>query len=383
MRLIVNAIPLTYVQTGIGRYIRSLYSEIERRYGDRVEIGYFDGHNVSPTMPRGPKHPGKWSTLVAFFWRLPPWLALVIRLVMHARRERRFYGLAAGYDVYHETAFFPFRVPSEVKTVFTVHDLSLSRHPEWHPKERVLFHRLFYQKRLSQTDRFITVSHFTSQELERLHAIPDRKITVTHLAHDPALFRPAASCDIREVRTRYALPERYFLFVGSGDPRKNAHIISKALAQSGLEIPLVAVGWQGWVKRVEDDEKSCVVFVDYVPDEDLPAIYGGALALIYPSLYEGFGLPVLEAMACGCPVVTTKKASLPEVGGDAVLYLKDPHDPAELAQILVDLSRQDASERERMVSNGLQQASRFSWYKTAVKTMIIYKFICESGNQLT
>ena len=231
-----------------------------------------------------------------------------------------------------------------------------------------MFHNHFYHQRITAVDHFITVSCFTANELTTLYSIPEHKITVTHLAHDTVCFQPVSPDRLIEIRARYALPDRYVLFVGSGDPRKNAGIIPKALEKSGLDIPWVLVGWQGWEDESKQNLTCHRISLDYVPDGDLPAIYGGALALIYPSLYEGFGLPVLEAMASGCPVITTKQASLPEVGGDAALYLEDPHDAGALANLFLSLS-QDEPLRQRLIQKGLQQAAQFSWIETAEKTM--------------
>lgn len=364
IKVIVNAIPLKNVNTGISRYMRCLYGELESRFGDRLEIGYFDGRRVSSGMPSGPEDLDRWSNRVEFFWRLPAYPALLIRLGIHARREWVFRRLAKEYDLYHEAGFFPFSVPRHVKTVFTLHDLSVIRFPEHHPRERVLNYRLLLQRRCRRVNHFLTVSHFSKEEMGICLEIPTDEITVTHEAHEQSIFHPRTDREIKDLLSFRGLPERYFLFVGSGDPRKNLDVIPQALKRARLEMPLLVAGWQGWTKKGDWDN---VIFLDYVSDDDLARLYSGALAMVLPSSYEGFGLPLLEAMACGCPVVTTREASLPEVAGDGAMYMNGPRDADDLAGILTHLV-ENPGLRQRLVDRGLAQAARFSWGQTAEQT---------------
>ena len=352
------------VSTGIGRYIRSVYTSMERLYADSFEFVYFDGKNTTTSIP--PKAPSiaRWSKRVELLWKLPPHAGYCIRLLLHLRREWRFREALRGIDLYHEASFFPF-ASGRVPVVFTIHDLSLLNHPQWHPKERVLFFKTFYHRRLAKVSRFIAVSEFTRSEMLRDLGIEDSLITVTPEAHTSGIFYPRTEAAVKDIKIKYNLPESYFLFVGSGDPRKNVEIIPKALSIGRTKAPLVSVGWSGWDKDSHDG--GLCRPLGFVNDDDLAAVYSGALALIFPSVYEGFGLPLLEAMACGCPVVTTTKASLPEVAGDAALYLQNPDDPAELAVLLERIEQNPALRRE-MRQKGLERAEGFSWDKTAALT---------------
>lgn len=368
MRILVNAIPLTRVATGIGRYLRSLYAEIERAPG--VEVGYFDGRGVSPRMPQAPAGGGGSGALAGLFWRLPPRLALAVREALHARAARAFARIGPGWDVYHEASFFPFPAPPGARTVFTVHDLSLDRHPQWHPRERVMFHARHARAACAGVDRFIAVSGFTRREMAEVWGLEPARISVTLLAHDPTRFAPPSEEAVRGLRERLGLPERYFLAVGSGDPRKNVDLALEALGLAGLDEPLAMAGWRGWDASGRTGAR--VLPLGYVDDEDLFALYGGALALVYPSLYEGFGLPVVEAMACGCPVVASAEASLPEACGGAALVLPDVRDSSALAGHLSALAS-DPALRAALRERGLARAARLSWARTAEATLDAFR----------
>ena len=374
IRLLVNAIPMVNVNTGISRYLRSLYAEMERVYGDRLEIGYFDGLKVSTVMPYGPANLNRWAKGVDLFWEMPVYPALIVRLGFHFVRETIFRRLSRHFDLYHEAGFFPFAVPRRLKTVFTIHDLSLIRFPQYHPEERVLYSRLFFRRRCKGVDHFLAVSEFTAREMRARLNINPKNISVTREAHDDKIFFPRPHDEVKAFLNRYAVPERYILFVGGGDPRKNLDVVPEALKKAGIEVPLAVVGWSGW-----SGEKSWenVIPLGYVSDDEMARVYSGALALIFPSSYEGFGLPILEAMACGCPVVTTREASLPEVAGKGAIFMKSPRDMDDLAGILRDLAG-DPAVRQRLIDEGQARARRFSWEETARRTFEVFEAVFKS-----
>lgn len=360
-KIIVNAIPMINVNTGIARYLRCLYTEMERLYRDKLEVFYFDGNKTSKSMPQGPESMNQWAKLVDLFWKLPPYSALLIRLALHFKRELKFYQLAHGFDLYHEAGFFPLKTPTQVKTIFTIHDLSIIRFPEYHPRERVLYTKLFFNHRCKQVSSFLAVSESTQNEMQTYLEIDPERTIVTPLAHDPLIFYPRPENQIEHILSQKKLSRKYFLFVGSGDPRKNIDIIPRALQAADLDIPLVVAGWSGWSK---EQLPSNVTPVGYMTDHELALLYSGALALVFPSTYEGFGLPLLEAMACGCPVVTTRKSSLPEVAGEAAAYVLDPSDPQELGNLLQEIAL-NPERRKFMREKGLSWTARFSWQQTA------------------
>jgi glycosyltransferase involved in cell wall biosynthesis len=189
---------------------------------------------------------------------------------------------------------------------------------------------------------------------------------------------------VAAVRGRYGLPGRYLLFVGTIEPRKNLTRLLHAfepLRKEGLTDALVVVGKRGWLygdffaELERSPVREAVILPGFVPDEHLPAVYAGAQALVFPSLYEGFGLPTLEAMACGTPVACSDTASLPEVGGDAALYF----DPTSEDAILQTLRRllSDAELQEELARRGLTRASHFSWDRVAAETEAVYRAVMD------
>lgn len=368
MKILVNALPLVNLRTGIGRYVENLYCALS--LSPDVTIAYYDGKRLHDHIPEAMADVARWSLLTKIFWALPAPVALAVRIAVQWSRERKFQRLCAGFDIYHETSFFPFKAPAGVKTVLTVHDLGLIRHPEWHPAERVRFFHKYFVERLPWVDGFLAVSRFTQGEMTDLLKIPAEKVQVTPLGIDCERFTRSEVHAVAAVRKKYDLPDQYFLCVGSGDPRKNVDLVLAALRRTDAAGALVRVGWDGWEEGKEVTTRE--IRLGYVPDEDLPALYSGAIAFVYPSLYEGFGLPILEAMACGCPVVTTRLASLPEVAADAALYLEDPADADQLAELLKRLAT-DPALCEGLRAKGYARAREFPWSQTAATTLHLFQ----------
>jgi glycosyltransferase involved in cell wall biosynthesis len=235
-----------------------------------------------------------------------------------------------------------------------------------------------------RADRIIAISHATQRDLIAAYDVPPEKVTVIHEAADPR-FQPQPPEAVEAVRTRYGLPERYLLSVGTIEPRKNLTRLLEAfeaLHAEGLTDALVVVGGRGWLyddffARLErSPAREAVLFPGYVPDADLPPIYAGAQALAFPSLYEGFGLPVLEAMACGAPVACSNTSSLPEVAGDAAL-LFDPHDVTAITQALHRLLSDDTLHAD-LQQRGRGRAATFSWDRVAAETEAVYNIVSDA-----
>lgn len=261
------------------------------------------------------------------------------------------------------------------RSVVTVHDLGYLHEPAAHRTLDRLYLDLSNRYHARAATRLLAISQATRDDLVRTYGVSPERVTVTQLAAD-ASFRPADQAAVDAARARYGLGQRYFLYVGTLQPRKNLPRLVRAFAQVAADRPglqLALAGKQGWMAEGIRAEvarlgvQGSVVFTGYVPAEDLPALYTGALAFAFPSLYEGFGMPALEAMVCGAPVVASNVSSLPEVVGDAGL-LVDPTDEAALANALARVA-DDADLRTELRARGLARAKLFSWERCARETL--------------
>jgi len=261
------------------------------------------------------------------------------------------------------------------RTLLTVHDLSFLRYPGHFVPKLVRYLSQVVPRSVARADRVLADSEATRTDLiERLDVEPD-KVEVLYSGVD-GRFRPEEEPGERErVRARYSLEARpYVLSVGTVQPRKNYARLIQAFSGLKAEAQLLIAGGRGWLYEevVAEAEKRAdrVRILGFVDDADLPALYRGATLFAFPSLYEGFGLPVLEAMACGVPVVCSNASSLPEVAGDAAL-LVDPHDVDGLADAMAGVFQDDGL-RGRMIARGLAQAARFTWEQAAGQLLGIF-----------
>jgi alpha-1,3-rhamnosyl/mannosyltransferase len=333
--------------------------------------------------------PVRWSKRTQRVWQLPDIFITTIRTVHWLNVERRLKNVCSSktYDLYHETAFFPAALRDTIPVVYTIYDNSLLKHPSEHPRERVWFFNLFFKNRLPYATHIITISEFIRNELIDEFGIAPNKITAIPLAADQ-FFYPRKKVVIDEMLKMNRWPQEYVLYVGTLEPRKNLPVLIKALSMTQTKIALILAGWKGWGDKQWIDDiaiyglQDRVIFADYVNEETLACLYSGACAFVYPSLYEGFGLPILEAMRCGCPVICSNSASLPEVAGDAGL-LFDPTDPQNIASS-IDMLCENSSKRRAMIEAGLNRAHLFSWDKTAKQTLNIFREVnnqCSSFNK--
>jgi glycosyltransferase involved in cell wall biosynthesis len=272
-------------------------------------------------------------------------------------------------------------VPSHVvplwhpRTVVTIHDLGYLHEPDAHPpaQRRMLEWTTRWSCRAAT--KIIAISNSTKHDLVTKYAVPDAKIRVIHHGVDPS-FRKATPPEIARVRSHYGLPDSYVLFVGTVQPRKNIARIAAAimkLAATGLPHKLVVAGKTGWLgNEVEKaiaalDRSDLVLRLGYVAPGDLAALYSGADAFCFPSMHEGFGLPVLEAMACEVPVIVSDRGSLPEIAGNAAIVV-EPTSVDQIAEALVRILTNPV-ERSRLVDAGTRRERDFSWTSSASETL--------------
>lgn len=377
MKILVNGTPLLAPLTGIGQYIRHLFTamgkirdaDIRMYYGTRCEQG------VSPPSA------GATQTIqrtYSLFRRLIPRPRTMRRLaerVMFSYYTRQ----TQGEIIYHEPNFVP--LPYEGPLVLTVHDLSCFDHPETHPIERVRLMQKNMPRAIEAADHIIVVSEATSAALRHWFNVNPARISTTYLAADPR-FRPHATELLRPSLVNLGLtPGAYVLCVGTLEPRKNLSTLFAAYANLPTSLrqrfPLVVAGMSGWhtTELMKSAEallrRGELHLLGYVADELIPLLYAGAAAFCYPSRYEGFGLPALEAMASGVPVITSNRTSLPEVVGDAGIMV-DPDDVDGMCDRLRQLL-EDRVYAKNLGLRGLMRAQAFSWDRCAQETFAVYE----------
>jgi len=367
---------------GIGRYAdalaRALFAPTSP--DERVdELVLFTGDRAPDWLSRGPQAPIAGSppgvrVEAVYAYRGHP--ALRANIFLGPRLAR------SGIQVFHspDTLGFPLTSARRVSLVATIHDLI----PWLFPQSVTRGHRWIRCALLPmvvrRADRLIVDSHATARDLLQLFPGAAGKVRVVYLGVD-SRFTPVPSDEVAAVRSRLGLPSEYLLYVGTLSPRKNLVGLFRAysLLQQRKEDPppLVVAGAPGWLwepimRKVNDlNLQTRVKFCGFVQDDILPALLTGATLFVLPSLYEGFGLPVLEAMACGAPVVTSDRSSLPEVAGDAAV-LVDPRSPEAIADGLRRLL-DDAAGRRELVRRGLERARAFRWEVTARQTVAVYR----------
>ncbi|MFH1390646.1 MAG: glycosyltransferase family 1 protein [Candidatus Margulisiibacteriota bacterium] len=271
---------------------------------------------------------------------------------------------------------------SGVPSVMVVYDLVFDLFPEYY-RGRVnrLYLRLFFGRSLNKAKFILAISENTRSDLVRLYNVPEEKVKVVHLAAGEEFKTVEDAALLTAVKERYRLPEKFILFVGTIEPRKNVRRLIEAYFCLPAEIKrtrqLVLCGQKGWgFAELKDwldrqPEKKTVRFLDYVESRDLPLLYNLAELFIYPSLYEGFGLPILEAMSCGVPVITSNVSSMPEVAGEAAVLI----DPKATGQLTGAMARilNDPELSRQLRQKGLEQAKKFSWEKAASATLALIK----------
>jgi glycosyltransferase involved in cell wall biosynthesis len=268
-------------------------------------------------------------------------------------------------------------MPCRYKNVITICDVTPLLFPAAHGRMNVWHHRFALPAILKRADRIITISECSKRDIARVYGVPEEKISVTLLAADE---RYRVDPEGLPGVALAMLPRPYILNVGTLEPRKNLDGLLKAFAaakKKGIPHQLVVTGAKGWGESriaplVKDlGIEGSVTFTGFIADDDLTHLYREADFFVYPSLYEGFGLPVLESMACGTPVLTSNSSSIPEVAGDAAL-LVDPQSESELSSAILKLAG-DEGLRLSMRGKGLAQAGKFSWERTVCETLSIYE----------
>lgn len=282
-------------------------------------------------------------------------------------------------DIVHNPSQIPTYVKAKQKYILTVHDLTPFIVPSESKFGRPTIYKILFPRTLKNADKIIADSYNTKKDLINYFKIPDDKIRVIYLAANEK-FKPLGNHEIYAFKDKYSLNFPFILYVGTLEGRKNIpHLIKSfcELRKKYKDIKLVIAGKKGWkYKNIFStiDELNLnkeIIFTGYVPEEDLPGLYNAATLFVYPSLYEGFGLPPLEAMACGTPVITSNSSSLPEIVGNAGIIV-DPFNIKELADSMHKVLTNSALKID-LSKKGLERAKMFCWEKCARETFELYE----------
>ena len=362
-------------KAGLGRYSERLASALIARRPDRYALFYNQGRegrfpkSLPTTVPRR-----------AVRWGYKPWrMAVLLGQMARVGFER----LVPGVELFHSTEhlLLPLR---RAPAVLTVHDLIYMLFPEYHKSLNYWYLNRAMPLYCARASAIVAVSEATKRDLVKFYGVDPAKVTVVYEAA-AAHFQPPPPARIARVRQSYRLPERFLIHLSTIEPRKNLLRLLDAfqiVRQSVPDMHLLLAGGRGWLDedffaRIAAEGLSDVVRpLGWVPDEDLPAVIGAAALAVQPSLYEGFGLPILEHMACGQVVAASDSSSHPEVGGAAAAYF-DPTSVEEMAAVILRLLT-DSDEYARRRALGLAQAARFSWERAAAETEAVYESLIGS-----
>ncbi len=379
---------LLHNATGIGRYTRSLFFEfLQCPPGDDIYYLFYD--RPFPGIPDPAPHspatcaddaneyvsdlPAHVRVVIApcttrmlwTQWHVPPLL----------KRHQ--------IDVYHGVCNFELPLRKLCRYVVTIHDLVPLFFPHVVPWKHRLFFRLFMKPAARTADIILTDSHHSQRDIAQHLGVPKEKIRVTYLGYTSRSPTTIQALSADEILKQYHITRPYLLFVGVQEPKKNLDRLIEAFAllrqasSVNANLQLVLAGDKGWLsdhlsQRARDlGVGEHVIFTGFVPDAHLPALYQQAELFVFPSLYEGFGLPVLEAMTYGVPVVTSMASSLPEIAGDAAV-LVDPHSAEAIRDGMADVLL-DQPKAAAMREKGQIQARQFSWKRTAEETYMAYR----------
>lgn len=378
MKLLINAIPLLGEESGIGNYTRQIATAASQ-LSDEFELTFFYGYPSRRLLPPPSGSYGSWLSSLrglarnaSLGRRICKKFLYWTNLAASAIRPRR-------WDCYFEPNFVLLPALQADKKVLTVHDFSCFRYPQWHPEERVRHMEKHFWPSIEKADHIITVSETIRKEACEMFGLDPAKITAIPNGVDHSRYKPVCAEAQKSLRQRYGLPQNFILYVGALEPRKNLLNLLSAHANLPQPLkqryPLILIGSRGWNNQaiMEQIHRQAPYtrLLGYVAASDLPVFYSAASLFVYPSWYEGFGLPALEAMACGRPVLTSTDAALQELCGDAAHYVH----PADQAALTSGMERllEDAPLAEELAARALKRAAAYSWSESSARHMRVFK----------
>ncbi len=369
MKIVINATPLLSFATGVGRYTYEISKYLEQ--DKQLKVDFFYGYYSKKLI-----EPDEKTVLKSFKSSIrSKYIKKILRKLLAIFSKIRI----SKYDVYWEPNFIPIRHINTNKIISSIHDFSFILYKDFHPRERIEYFDNYFFKNIYKSDMIICFSEFTKREImERLNFEDNRIKVIPHgVKHD--VFRVH-----NDLSLGFVLPQKFILCVGSIEPRKNLLGLLKAYDKLSSEIKseykLVLAGFKGWknkdIMKIIDDNKEYVIYLGYISDLELAKVYNLASLFVFPSFYEGFGFPPLEAMACGTPVITSNVSSLPEVGGDAVIYC-NPYDIEDIKE-KIEMVLNNKELQRKMIEKGLKRVKQFTWEKAAKKHLEVFNKVLKN-----
>ena len=371
MKIGINALLMTGARAGIGNYIYNLVKSLGQVDTYNKYRVFLNEDSFGEVMSSN-QEAARIKLLGLGSWARILWEQVNLPFILKK----------SDVDIMHFPDYAMPVVFEGIPSIITVHDLSFRVYPETFSKGKLYTKLLLIKPSLKKARRIIADSHSTRKDLLEYYQVPENKIEVIPIGVNRQFFRPMAEEEVLEYcRLKNNLETGYILYVGTLEPRKNITALIKAFSllkqDYKLSRKLVIAGGKGWLfeeifRLVESlNLNQDVIFTGYVPDAELPLLYNGAGVFVYPSLYEGFGLPPLEAMACGTPVVTSSVSSVPEVVGDAGLMV-EPLNVEALSEAIYRVLN-DPQLAAELSAKGIERAQKFSWAETARKTLAVYE----------
>ncbi|WP_192033261.1 glycosyltransferase family 1 protein [Pantoea agglomerans] len=378
MKIIISTDSIKFPVTGIGRYALELINNLKAN-PEVDAIKYLSGFKVVDDLPALVNSPSISASKLKKQLRNSRLVSDIYRLTVPVLKS---YALKSYTDyIFHSPNYYI--PPGHKKSCTTFHDLSIFHFPEYHPKGRVHLMKKELHSSVSRAKILLTDSNFTKYEVSDFFDFDPERIVVAPLASSGD-FLPRKEKQCQQVLEKYGLAYGQFtFFAGTIEPRKNIKNLLLAYQKLPLEMslrfPLVISGYQGWeseeLHRLFDigSQRGWIKYLGYTDQQSLSVLFSACRAFLFPSRYEGFGLPVLEAMAAGTPVITSNVSSLPEVAGDAGLMV-DPDDVDQLTQYISEIILND-SLRTELIDRGFLQNAKFSWVNCARETIKAYKLV--------
>ena len=390
MKIIINAIPVLSPLTGVGQYLKNIVLQL-KNVDLKNNYEYYYGIKISKKFPVTQKE------IVPSFYKIKEYYDFLTKklfylpteyyfervtkylIKFYVRQLMSFYIKKKIYDLYFEPNFIPLDEIKAKKVVVTIHDFSFYIYPQWHPKDRILFFSKYFWRNIKRADVIITVSNFINQQARQILNFGTKNIITIYNGYDEENFKVLNEEILINYKNKKRLPDRFILFIGSVEPRKNLKnlliaysILPKEITQ---EVKLLIAGFHGWkneeIMSLLLKLKDKVLYLGYISDEELSILYNLAVAFIYPSFYEGFGLPNIEAMACGCPVITSDIPVMREICGDAAYFVN----PYEIESIKDGIMKviENKNLRNELIQKGFQRIKNFSWKKSALEHFRIFE----------